>query len=188
MEEKYKHKIITIPNILSLFRLLLIPVIMWLYIVKEDPVLTTVILALSGITDIVDGIIARKCHMVSDFGKAFDPVADKLTQIAMLFCLVSRFKWMLLPLCVMVIKEVTAGILGLLVIRKTGKVDGAVWHGKATTVSLYSMMIIHLIWYNIPGVISGILIGACTALALLSAFMYSRENVRILLGKKNEHE
>jgi len=188
MEEGYKHKIITIPNILSLFRLLLIPVIMWLYIVKEDPVLTTVILALSGITDIVDGIIARKCHMVSDFGKAFDPVADKLTQIAMLFCLVSRFKWMLLPLCVMVIKEVTAGILGLLVIRKTGKVDGAVWHGKATTVSLYSMMIIHLIWYNIPGVISGILIGACTALALLSAFMYSRENVRILLGKKNEHE
>lgn len=188
MEEKYKNKIVTIPNILSLFRLLLIPVIMWLYIVKEDPVLTTVILALSGITDIVDGIIARKCHMVSDFGKAFDPVADKLTQIAMLFCLVSRFKWMLLPLCVMVIKEVTAGILGLLVIRKTGKVDGAVWHGKATTVSLYSMMIIHLIWYNIPGVISGILIGACTALALLSAFMYSRENVRILLGKKNEHE
>ena len=188
MEEGYKHKIITIPNILSLFRLLLIPVIMWLYIVKEDPVLTTVILVLSGITDIVDGIVARKCHMVSDFGKAFDPVADKLTQIAMLFCLVSRFKWMLLPLCVMVIKEVTAGILGLLVIRKTGKVDGAVWHGKATTVSLYSMMIIHLIWYNIPGVISGILIGACTALALLSAFMYSRENVRILLGKKNEHE
>ena len=188
MEEGYKHKIITIPNILSLFRLLLIPVIMWLYIVKEDPVLTTVILVLSGITDIVDGIIARKCHMVSDFGKAFDPVADKLTQIAMLFCLVSRFKWMLLPLCVMVIKEVTAGILGLLVIRKTGKVDGAVWHGKATTVSLYSMMIIHLVWYNIPGVISGILIGACTALALLSAFMYSRENVRILLGKKNEHE
>ena len=126
--------------------------------------------------------------MVSNFGKAFDPVADKLTQIAMLFCLVSRFKWMLLPLCVMVIKEVTAGILGLLVIRKTGKVDGAVWHGKATTVSLYSMMIIHLIWYNIPGVISGILIGACTALALLSAFMYSRENVSILLGKKNEHQ
>ena len=50
MKEKHKHKIVTIPNILSLFRLLLIPVIMWVYIVKEDPVLTTVILALSGIT------------------------------------------------------------------------------------------------------------------------------------------
>ncbi len=187
MEEKYKHKILTIPNILSLFRLLLIPVIAWLYIVRKDPLWTTTILALSGVTDIVDGIIARKCHMVSDFGKAFDPVADKLTQIAMLFCLVTRFKWMLLPLCVMVIKEVIAGILGLLVIRKTGTVHGAVWHGKATTVSLYSMMIIHLIWYNIPGVISGILIGACTALALLSAFMYSRDNLEKLRNRRIEY-
>ena len=187
MEEKYKHKIITIPNVLSFFRLLLIPVIVWLYIVKKDPIWTMAILALSGITDIVDGIIARRCNMISDFGKAFDPVADKLTQIAMLFCLVSRFKWMLLPLCVLVVKEITAGILGLLVIRKTGKVDGAVWHGKATTVSLYSMMIIHLIWFHIPGVISGILIGACTALALLSAFMYTRENLKKLRSRRNCH-
>ena len=187
MEDKYKHKIITIPNVLSLFRLLLIPVIMWLYRVEEDPVWTMAILALSGITDIVDGIIARKCNMISDFGKVFDPVADKLTQIAMLFCLVSRFAWMLLPLCVMIVKEIIAAILGLVVIRRTGNVEGSVWHGKATTVSLYSMMIIHLVWFNIPGVISGILIGACTALALLSAFMYTRENVKKLLSGRKEH-
>ena len=98
-----------------------------------------------------------------------------------------RFKWMLLPLCVLVVKEITAGILGLLVIRKTGKVDGAVWHGKATTVSLYSMMIIHLIWFHIPGVVSGILIGACTALALLSAFLYTRENVKKLSSGREHH-
>lgn len=184
MENKYKDKIITIPNILSLLRLLLIPVIIWLYIVKKDPVWTTVVLALSGITDIVDGVIARKYHMVSDFGKAFDPVADKLTQIAMLLCLVSRFRWMLLPLSVMIIKEITAGVVSLLVIRKTGNVFGAVWHGKVTTISLYGMMIIHLIWFNIPGVVSGILIGACTALALLSAILYGIQNMEILTGKK----
>ena len=187
MEDKYKHKIITIPNMLSFLRLLMIPWLIWLYTVKKDPVWTTAVLVLSGITDVVDGIIARKCNMISDFGKAFDPVADKLTQIAMLFCLVSRFKWMLLPLCVLVVKEVTAGILGLLVIRRTGIVDGALWHGKATTVSLYSMMIIHLIWFHIPGVISGIMIGGCTALALLSAFLYTRENLRKLLSGRNRH-
>ena len=187
MEDTYKHKILTIPNVLSFFRLLLIPVIVWLYIVKNDPVWTTVILILSGVTDVVDGIIARKCNMVSDFGKVFDPVADKLTQIAMLFCLVSRFQWMLLPLYVLVVKEVTAGILGFLVIRKTGNVDGAVWHGKATTVSLYTMMVIHLIWFHIPGVVSGILIGGCTALALLSAFLYTRENVKKLLCWRDCH-
>lgn len=184
MEEKYKNKIITIPNILSLFRLLLIPVIVWLYVVRHDTKWTCAILVLSGITDVVDGIIARKCHMVSDFGKVFDPVADKLTQIAMLFCLITRFRWMLLPLCVMIVKEITAGILGLAVIRKTGKVESAVWHGKATTVSLYSMMIIHLIWYNIPGVVSGVLIAACTALAVLSAILYGMQNIGILAEKK----
>lgn len=188
MEEKYKHKIITIPNILSLFRLLLIPVIMWLYSVKKGPIWTTAILTLSGITDIVDGIIARKCHMISDLGKAFDPVADKLTQITMLLCLVSQFQWMMLPLCVMIVKEVAAGVLGLVTIRKTGHVDGAVWHGKATTVSLYSMMIVHLMWFNIPDVISGILIGACTALALLSAFIYTRDNLQKILQGRKENE
>ena len=186
VEKKYKHKIITIPNLLSLFRLMLIPVIIWLYAVEHNPLWTCIILILSGITDVVDGIIARKCHMVSDFGKAFDPVADKLTQIAMLLCLVTRFRWILLPLCIMIVKEIVAGILGLMVIRKTGNVDGAVWHGKATTVSLYSMMIIHLIWFNIPAVISGILIGVCTALALLSAFMYTKENLKKLnIGSVN---
>ena len=180
MEDKYKHRIITIPNLLSFFRLLLIPVIIWLYVVKQNPAWTTLVLALSGITDIVDGIIARKFNMISDFGKAFDPVADKLTQIAMLFCLVSRFEWMLLPLVLLVVKEIFAGVTGLVVIRKTGKVLGAVWHGKATTVSLYSMMLIHLLWFNIPAVISGILIGACTALILLSAILYGIRNVSIL--------
>ena len=110
-----------------------------------------------------------------------------MTQIAMLFCLVSRFRWMLLPLCVLVVKEITAGIMGLMVIRKTGDVFGAVWHGKATTVSLYSMMIIHLLWFNIPCVISGILIGACTVLALLSAYMYTRENLKKLRSGRNCH-
>ena len=180
MKEKYKHKILTIPNLLSFFRLLLIPVIIWLYAEKQDPLWACAFLVLSGITDVVDGIIARRCHMISDFGKALDPVADKLTQIAMLFCLVTRFQWMLLPLCVMVVKEITAGILGMLVIKKTGNVDGAVWHGKITTVSLYSMMAIHLLWFHIPAVVSGILIGACTTLALLSAFMYTREYAKKL--------
>lgn len=184
MESKYKDKVITIPNILSFSRLLLIPVIVWLYVVRENPLWTAVVLTLSGITDIADGIIARRFHMVSDFGKALDPVADKLTQIAMLFCLVTRFRWMLLPLCLLVVKEITAGIMGLMVIRKTGKVEGAVWHGKVTTVSVYSMMAIHLLWYRIPPIMSEILIVGCTAVTLLSAVLYAVRNINILRNGK----
>lgn len=187
-EERYKNKIITIPNILSLFRLLLIPVIVWLYVFRQDYLRTTAILALSGITDIVDGIIARKFRMISDFGKAFDPVADKLTQIATLFCLVTRFRWMLLPLIILVLKEIFAAVTGLLVIRKTGNVLGAVWHGKAATVSLYSMMLIHLLWFHIPAAVSGVIIGVCTAMVLLSAILYGIRNLNILLNKEQSHE
>ncbi len=48
-------------------------------------------LLLSGVTDLADGFIARHFHMISDLGKVLDPVADKLTQAAVLFCLITRF-------------------------------------------------------------------------------------------------
>ena len=178
----YKDKILTIPNLLSLFRLCLIPVMIWLYTVQENYGLTTLVLLLSGITDVVDGIIARKYNMVSDFGKAFDPVADKLTQVAVMFCLVTRFPWMILPLVLLVIKELFTGITSLLTIRKTGKVEGAVWHGKITTVLLYTMMGIHLIWFHIPPLVSGFLIGISTGMMLLSAVGYAMRNFRMLKG------
>lgn len=184
MEDKYKHKILTIPNLLSLFRLLLIPVLLWLYVVRQDYLWAAGVLVLSAATDIIDGIIARKFHMVSDFGKAFDPVADKLTQLAMLICLVTRFRWMLLPLILLVVKESVSLVVGLLVIRRTGTVPAAVWHGKAATVSLYGMMLVHVLWFTIPAGVSGLLIGGCAAMMLLSGILYALRYFRILLPEK----
>ena len=176
----YQKKIITIPNILSFFRICLIPVIVWAYCVKEDSWLTAGVLTLSGATDVVDGIIARKCNMISDFGKAFDPVADKLTQAAMLCCLVIRFPRMLLPLVVLVVKEVCTGVMSLLSIRKSGKVEGAVWHGKVTTVLLYSMMAIHILWVGIPEAASDTMIGIVTGMMAISAIGYSMRHLKTI--------
>lgn len=183
---KYQNKILTIPNILSFFRLCLIPVIVWLYVGKQNYLWTLLILMLSGATDIVDGIIARKYNMISNFGKAFDPIADKLTQMAMLFCLVSRFKYMTVPLVLLVIKEVVTGITSLVSIKRTGTVKGAVWHGKLTTVSLYSMMAIHIVWFNIPHAISLILVGVCIGIMLMSFIMYSIQNIKAIKNKTYE--
>lgn len=177
---RYQKKIITVPNILSLFRLCLIPVIVWLYCFRNDYLLTTLVLVISGATDIIDGIIARRFGMISDFGKAFDPVADKLTQIVTLFCLVVRFPHMIIPLVVLTVKEVLAAIFNMITIKKTGEVMGAVWHGKLNTVLLYSMMVIHLVWFRIPAVVSDILIVVCTAMMLLSAVLYNMRNARAL--------
>ena len=182
----YQKKIITIPNVLSFFRLCLIPVIVWLYTVKQDHFLTLIILVLSGVTDIVDGIIARKCNMISDFGKAFDPVADKLTQMAMLFCLVSRFPYMMIPFVLLVVKEVFTGITALITIKRTNTVKGAVWHGKLTTIALYSMMAIHLLWYNIPRAVSLILVGICIGIMLMSFILYAIQNIKAIKNKTFE--
>ena len=75
-KDEPSNKIITIPNILSLFRLCLIPVILWLYLGQQRNLLAGCVLVLSGVTDIVDGLIARRFHMVSDLGKILDPIAD----------------------------------------------------------------------------------------------------------------
>lgn len=182
-DTNYKDKIVTIPNLLSLLRLCMIPVMVWLYIGKENYGLTTLLLALSALTDMADGYIARHYNMISDFGKAFDPVADKLTQIAMMLCLVTRFPLMLLPWIILVVKEVFTGITSLLAIRKTGAVEGAVWHGKVTTALLYGTMAVHLLWYGIPQIVSFILICLCTVMMLISAVGYGIRNFKMLQTK-----
>ena len=186
--ESSQKKILTIPNLLSLFRLCLIPVMIWLYCVKRDSLGTTLVLLLSGATDVADGLIARRFHMVSDFGKAFDPVADKLTQISMLVCLITRFPYMLIPLLCLTVKEVASASLHLLVIRKTGVVPAAVWHGKVTTVLLYATMLLHLVWGQIPAPLSYSLIAVCTAMILLSGVLYTLRSCQALRGASRTKE
>ncbi len=181
-----QKKIITIPNILSFFRLCLIPVIIWLYIGEKNYLWAGIVLILSGATDLADGFIARHFHMISDLGKVLDPVADKLTQAAMLFCLCTRFPLMILPLVLMIVKEGFMGISGIMIIRKTGSVFGADWHGKAATVLLYAAMIVHVFWYEVPVLVSDLMIGACSLMIVISLLLYAKHNIRILKGEKRK--
>lgn len=90
-----KDEILTIPNGLSFLRLLLTSLIVWLYCGGgEEYGATTAVIAVFALTDIIDGKIARKFNMVSDVGKVLDPIADKLTQAALVICLLSRYPWM----------------------------------------------------------------------------------------------
>ena len=97
---------------------------------KKNYAATGWILLLSGLTDIADGFIARRFHMISNLGKILDPVADKLTQATMLLCLFTRFPHMILPLVLMAFKELYMAVSGCLIMKKTGKVTGADWHGN----------------------------------------------------------
>ena len=165
-------KIFTIPNFLSLFRLCLIPGIAWLYIGQGNSLLAGGLLILSGITDVADGYIARRFHMVSDLGKILDPIADKVTQAAVLVCLLTKFPLIALPLIFLLLKEFCMAVTAALVIRRTGIVPQALWHGKAATVLLYSTMILHMFWQNIPWMLSTTLIVACALLIGVSGILY----------------
>lgn len=181
-----QNKILTIPNLLSLFRLLLIPVIIWLYTVRKDYFPAGALLILSGLTDLADGFIARHFNAVSNVGKILDPIADKLTQAAMLFCLITRFPLMAAPFGVLVLKEIFIGTTGLLMIRKTGKVVGADFHGKVATTLLYAMMILHIFWVGITPAVSATTIVICLVSMLFTLVVYGKRNVRVLRGKKEE--
>lgn len=173
---KFSRKdILTIPNLLSLLRLLMIPLFTGLYL-HDYKGWTAAVLILSGLTDMVDGYIARRFDQVSDFGKAFDPVADKLTQASMLLCLTTRYPAMLVPLILLVVKEIFSAIFSIIVIRRTGKVNGAEWHGKAVTMLLYGMMILHVLWEDIPSWASNTINIGCLAMMLLSLILYARRN------------
>lgn len=189
MNQKIKDEILTIPNILSMFRILLIPIFVWLYIIQENYFYAAIILILSGITDILDGFIARKFNLITRLGKILDPIADKLTQAIVLLCLTVRFPLMALLLILLVIKEVVTGLGGLLVIRKSGNVYGSDWHGKVSTALLYILMVTHVLWFNIPEDISRLFILANLIMMIISFGLYTFQNIHIIQNtRKKEKE
>ena len=180
-----KKQILTIPNLLSLFRLLLIPVILWLYIGAQNNWAAIAVIALSGLTDVMDGRIARKYNMVSDFGKIFDPIADKLTQGSLILCLTVTYDWMKWLIVLFIAKECVMAGMGLLVIKQKDSVNSAQWHGKLSTVMLYATMILLIMFPGMPIPLVNALIVACAFVILMSLVLYTKFYTG-LFGNKSE--
>lgn len=138
--KNWKKEIFTIPNLLSLFRLVLIPVYVHLYLNAVEPkeyLLAGGILALSCLTDLADGKIARKFNMISTLGKILDPVADKLTQFTLTLCLSLKYPVLTPVLALFVVKEVFQGAVGLFHLCKGRMLPGALMAGKVCTTVLF---------------------------------------------------
>ena len=174
MKKLFSGRIVTLPNLLSFFRLCLVPELILQYTRPGGSRRVLILLAVSALTDVLDGRIARRFGMVSDLGKALDPLADKLTQAAMLFCLARRFPLMLLPLTLLAVKEICCAAASLTAIGRTGRVESADWHGKFSTALLYALFALHLAVPGISGTLSGTLILLCTGVMLLSFVLYLR--------------
>ena len=132
-----------IPNILTIIRFLLIPIILIL-MGKGKYVEAIVVFSISGITDILDGTIARKFNFISDFGKLMDPLADKLTQISMLIMLTIKNiipTWIVI---VVFIKEFFL-ICGASFLYGKELVVSSKWYGKASTTLFYLAIVVSLV-------------------------------------------
>lgn len=173
-----KSKVFTIPNILSMFRLALIPVYVTVYLhakTLKGYLLAAVILGVSTLTDCFDGIIARKCNMISKLGIALDPIADKATQGILIICLCVRkgnlALWLLFAL--FVIKEGFMLIMGIINLRHGKMLKGAIFTGKmSTTVLFISMIALVLFSESIPDRFVNIIVIICAVFMLISLITY----------------
>lgn len=161
MFKDWKKEILTIPNMLSLFRLLLIPVYIWIYLnadSQSDRFLAASILAVSCLTDMIDGKIARHFNMISNVGKILDPLADKLTQFSLIVCLISQYNTLIYLIPLFVVKESFQLIAGGISIAKKGKMlKGAQITGKISTTVLFISLIILVMIDDLSGKVVNII-------------------------------
>ena len=176
-----KKELFSLPNLMGYFRILMIPVFLVLYYHAETPADYTkafVILAISMLTDLFDGRIARKFHMETELGKALDPIADKLYQFAVALCLMIKFPLMLSVAAILFFKEISMGIMGLVLINKGGQVFGAKWYGKMCTfiidVSMAFLLLLPMLDLHIPQSLINILIYTCDVVLIFTSMMYTR--------------
>ncbi len=173
----WKKDLFTIPNLLSLFRLVLIPVYVVIYLNAQtdaDYYLAAAILAVSCITDMIDGKIARHFNMISNTGKILDPLADKATQFTLIVCLAIRYPILLVLIVLFVIKEGFQGIAGLMILRRGEILKGALISGKICTTVLFISLIILVMIPHISQTALYIITAVDCLFMLISFFDYAR--------------
>lgn len=174
----------TIPNALSVLRILLIPVFAY-YFVKDQVLVAVLIMAFAAITDLLDGKIARKFNQVSALGKILDPIADKLSQMAIVIILIYKYSDSAIKylLFFFIAKELLM-LLGGAVMLSKGKrpVAAEIWGKVATTVFYVTMIfiiafgdngaLVPYLHFQLNDVFTWILVGISAVFTLIALLSY----------------
>ena len=168
-----------LPNKITVFRIIMIPVFMILFCLNISPVWAGIVFIIASISDFLDGFLARKYHLVTNFGKIMDPLADKLLVTAALLIFIEKgitFSWV-----VMIILSREFLITGFRVVAAAdGKVIAAGWSGKAKTVTQLIAVIFGIFFGRVYPVPTHILLYIATALTVYSGAEYIWKNIDIL--------
>lgn len=194
MKDLFKGSL-TIPNLLSLTRILITPVIAYLFI-SDMKIAAVIILAVSALSDTFDGQIARKFNQVSALGKILDPVADKIQQITIAVILLIEFlgsensfmKAFGYVFIVFLAKEAIMLIGGLVMLLLGIRPGAAEIYGKIATVCFYVGMVVILLfgpevgafsqYFVLPNIITGAIIVICAIMTIVAFASYMPETFR----------
>ena len=135
-EKKPINQNLTVPNALSVLRIVIIPFFAWFFL-KDQLLEAVALLVLSGLSDCVDGFLARKLNQVTELGKMLDPLADKLTQGVVAICLAVKFPVIGPLLLVFIAKELVMLCCAIVLLKKQKRPCAAKWYGKVATVMFY---------------------------------------------------
>lgn len=175
MKKSFLEEYFSIPNIMGYFRIVLALLYVWVYYKTLDgapywPVIA--IIVVSGLTDLLDGKIARRFDMVTDWGKMLDPIADKITIGAIILSLVFKYKIIIPMILLYIVKEGYMAIAGMLLMKRGHKIEGAMFYGKVCTFATYVILIALLLMPDMNEILVAALIIADMAVMLYTLVRY----------------
>lgn len=181
-----------IPNILSVLRLIMAFAFAAVFILLPEKLyIAVIIFVLAGITDVVDGTLARKFNWITNAGKILDPLADKLMQVIALICTVASGLvpwWLLLPI---VLKELTMGIGSVIFYRMFKTIGVSKNYGKAYTVIFYVVIAAIIVfdpWFATHEWVKYVLCIITAASGWMAIVLYYITYLKGKLGKKNREK
>ena len=197
MKEKVRKlfsNVWTIPNVLTILRIILIPVFVVLFF-KGQKIAALCVFCAASLTDMLDGYLARKLNQITDFGKLFDPLADKLMVLTAMIC---QTFWGPLPLIAVLIvaaKELMMVLGGVFMLSK-GVVVYSNYYGKAAQVGFIASLILSffhdrfvegnvMLWGMTPDII---MLWITVALAIIAMVVYATGAVKQIRNKEKQAE
>lgn len=192
-----------LPNKLTIARVILIPFCMFFYLANFIPygigkIVALVLFIVASLTDLLDGKIARKYNMVTNFGKFLDPIADKMLTSAILFMLIVDktipAPWGVIVVTIIIAREFMVSALRLLVASKGTVLAADMWGKVKTATQMVAIPVLMLFSYlntfgwttasnhmayvitMLVGVLGWVLIGVATVLTVISGVNYVVKN------------
>lgn len=188
-EKKTRNNNLTVPNAISVVRILLVPFFAYFFL-KDRLAVAVSLLVLSGLSDLFDGMIARKFNQVTELGKMLDPLADKITQGVVALCLAVKIPEIRLILGLFIVKELVMLVGAILLIKKKKKPCAAQWYGKIATTLFYVSVTVIVgmkTFFTVDPVLSNVLLIITAVVMFYAAFKYLQIFLEILRSQDEKY-